>query len=149
MSILISVLSGQVSTQSTPKSLQYNIPMDISIEKLDEFDVQDFIEEDKINNNLKTNPYRFANSIEVNFNMNNSGKWIKANDGTNIWRLIIQSKNAYSLNAIYDKFHIPKGSEFFVYSLFLLILVLTANVFVFHSEVLLWIHWMCFCKFAF
>ena len=116
MSILISVLSGQVSTQSTPKSLQYNIPMDISIEKLDEFDVQDFIEEDKINNNLKTNPYRFANSIEVNFNMNNSGKWIKANDGTNIWRLIIQSKNAYSLNAIYDKFHIPRGSEFFVYS---------------------------------
>ena len=116
MSILISALCGQVSTQSTPKSLQYNIPMDISIEKLDEFDVQDFIEEDKSINNLKTNPYRFANSIEVNFNMNNSGKWIKANDGTNIWRLIIQSKNAYSLNAIYDKFHIPKGSEFFVYS---------------------------------
>ena len=116
LTILVSAIYGQVSIESTPKSFQEQTTLNIEIQRLAEFDIQAFLEEDE-RNSSETKPYRFANPIDVDFNMENSGTWTILDDGSKIWQLIIHSPNAYSLNLIYDQFQIPNGAEFFVYSI--------------------------------
>jgi len=106
---------SQVSTESEPKSFSIQEGIEIPIHRLNEFDIDAFLQEDERDQD-KLKPYRFANPIEVNLDMTNSGLWTILEDGSKIWRLIIQSPDAYSLNLIYDIYNIPTGAEFFLYS---------------------------------
>ena len=115
LSLFTSFLIGQVSIESTPKSFFEQSTINIDLKRLPEFDIQAFLEEDE-RNYSEIKPYRFANSIDVDYNMLNSGTWTILEDGSKIWQLIIHSPQAYSLNLIYDHFNIPIGAEFFVYS---------------------------------
>ena len=115
--LIISICWSQVSVPSTPKSFYTNESIQISNIVLPSFDVEQFLIEDE--NELRSSdvkPYRFANSILVDLNMDNSGTWNQLDDGSLIWMLEIESTNAFSLNVIYDTFYIPDGAEFFVYS---------------------------------
>ena len=116
--IMISSLCfSQISIKSVPKSFIIEQDFNSPIEQLPNFNVEKLLKEDE--NELKTSiakPYRFANPISVNLNMNNSGEWLVLDDGSSIWKLQINSPGAYSLNIIYDTFHIPEGAEFFIYS---------------------------------
>tara|TARA_B100002052_G_scaffold70696_2_gene64063 strand:- start:2745 stop:5162 length:2418 start_codon:yes stop_codon:yes gene_type:complete len=115
--ILSAVLFTQVSIDSTPKSFSLDEELAIPTNTLPAFNVQDFINEDE--QEMRTNdtkPYRFANPIPVDFNMDNSGVWTILEDGSAIWQLRIESRGAFSLNVIYDIYDIPEGAEFFVYS---------------------------------
>ena len=102
---LINFILTQVSVESIPKSLLLNnnlIPQEII---LPEIDLEQLIEEDVLERRSGiTKPYRFAKTIEVDFNMTNSGTWSILEDGSAIWQLKIRSASAYSLNLIYDIF---------------------------------------------
>ena len=116
--ILVSTICFcQVAFESTPKSFSVEDNISIPIQILPEFDVDVFLEEDE--NEMRSTdikPYRFANPIDVNLNMENSGIWTSLDDGSYVWQLAIESTGAHSLNLIYDTFNIPEGAEFFVYS---------------------------------
>ena len=115
--IISAIPFAQVSIDSTPKSFSLEEEIVIPTRTLPTFNIQDFIDEDENEIRLMdVKPYRFANPIAVNFNMENSGVWTILEDGSSIWRLRITSEDAFSLNIIYDIFDIPKGAEFFVYS---------------------------------
>ena len=115
--LLSSLCFCQISIESIPKSFALWQELYISTEKLPSFNIENFLIED-VNDKQSSDrkPYRFANPISVNFNMNNSGEWLTLEDGSSIWILQIDSPSAYSLNIIYDVFNIPEGAEFFVYS---------------------------------
>ena len=115
--LLSSICFCQISTESIPKSFELRQELSIPLEQLPTFNIENFlIEDENDKQSLDTKPYRFANPIEVNFNMDNSGEWFVNDDGSSIWILQIDSPRAYSLNIIYDIFNIPEGAEFFVYS---------------------------------
>ena len=115
--LVLTICLAQVSTPSTPKSFYIDENLPLSTIALPSFDVDQFlIEDDNEMRSSDTKPYRFANPISVNFNMNNSGIWTELEDGSMVWRLRIESLGAFSLNIIYDIFDIPDGAEFFVYS---------------------------------
>ena len=115
--LLSSICFCQISIESIPKSFELRQELSIPLEQLPTFNIENFLIEDKNDKqSLDTKPYRFANPIEVNFNMDNSGEWFINDDGSSIWILQIDSPGAYSLNIIYDIFNIPEGAEFFVYS---------------------------------
>jgi len=115
--IISSLCFAQVSVESTPKSFSFEEGIVIPTKILPAFNVQSFLLEDENEmRSMDTKPYRFANSIAVEFNMDNSGVWTVLEDGSAIWQLRIESRGAFSLNIIYDIFHIPEGAEFFVYS---------------------------------
>ena len=115
--LLSSICFCQISTESIPKSFELRQELSIPLEQLPAFNIENFlIEDENDKQSLDTKPYRFANPIEVNFNMDNSGEWFINDDGSSIWILQIDSPGAYSLNIIYDIFNIPEGAEFFVYS---------------------------------
>ena len=73
--MLISICWAQVSTPSTPKSVYFDETLEITKIILPSFNVEEFLIEDE--NELRSNdtkPYRFANPILVNLNMENSGQ---------------------------------------------------------------------------
>ena len=115
--IVFTLLVGQVSIESTPKSFSLEQSIDIQTQTLPAFDIQKFINEDELERtSSEQKPYRFANPISVDFNMNTNGTWSIHNDGSSVWQFRIESPGAHSLNLIYDRFNIPEGAEFFVYS---------------------------------
>ena len=115
--IITNFIFSQVSIDSSPKSFLSNRNLLIEEINLPPIDIDQLIEEDQleIQSNLNK-PYRFAKTINVNLNMENSGIWTVLEDGSSIWQLKINSNGAYSLNLIYDIFHIPNDAEFFLYS---------------------------------
>lgn len=72
--------------------------------------------EDSIDN-LNGLPPRFGFDFDVNINMENSGRWMYLpNKKGKIWQLKIHCPGALSINLLYNKFHIPEGGKFFIYS---------------------------------
>ncbi len=57
---------------------------------------------------------RFAHPIEVNFNPKEHGTWESVGDQA-IWRLVIESKGAHSLNLGFAKFHLPSSAALYIY----------------------------------
>ena len=79
-------------------------------------------EDNAIKNNNESNaeiatiPPRFAYPIEVNYNLENAGKWTQLANGDRVWQLKIYSKDALSLGFNYSDFYMPQGATFFIYS---------------------------------
>lgn len=61
-------------------------------------------------------PLRFGYSHRVNYDLNNSGIWYELPNGDKLWQLNVVCPKALSVNFCYDKFWIPEGGKFFVYS---------------------------------
>jgi hypothetical protein len=61
-------------------------------------------------------PYRFAVNLPVDLAITTSGRWCKASDGTNVWRLSLQSPGALALTLYFDRFNLPEGGSLFVYN---------------------------------
>ena len=61
-------------------------------------------------------PPRFGYPHKVNYNLGNSGAWTKLPDGSKLWRLNVVCPGALSINLLYDKFWLPEGGKFFIYS---------------------------------
>ena len=59
--------------------------------------------------------YRFAVLLPVNLNINNSGTWEEAGDGSKIWRLRLFSEGAEAVSLYFDEFKIPEGGKLFLY----------------------------------
>jgi len=72
--------------------------------------------EDKVNDTLPGGPLRFAYPVKVHYTLANSGVWQTLKDGSKLWRLKVRLPGALSTNALYDKFLLPKGAKFYVYS---------------------------------
>lgn len=66
--------------------------------------------------NQKFKSLHFAHKFFVHLRPDNSGVQFTTVDGTRVWRVGIRSKNAYSLNILFSKFHLPKGAKLFVYN---------------------------------
>lgn len=60
-------------------------------------------------------PLHFAHSFYVALNPENSGTWV-TQDNYKIWKLGIESTDAYSINLILKKFLLPPGSRLFIYN---------------------------------
>lgn len=67
-------------------------------------------------NNAKDEPYRFGAELNVHLDMNNCGLWEMLPNGDRIWRVTVYSKNAKTLNLVYDHFYMPPGAKLFLYN---------------------------------
>ncbi|SMO85892.1 Por secretion system C-terminal sorting domain-containing protein [Saccharicrinis carchari] len=64
----------------------------------------------------KDEPLKFAHQFTVNYTPDNSGTWTQLDNGTKVWRLLISSPNAYSINVIFDRYVLPPGAKLFIYN---------------------------------
>ena len=61
-------------------------------------------------------PVRFGYKHKVEYNLENSGTWYELPNGEKIWLLDVVCPEALSVNFCYDKFWIPEGGKFFLYT---------------------------------
>jgi len=61
-------------------------------------------------------PYRFAISIPVDINIENSGSADWLPDGQRVWRLALRSSGAKALILYFNRFSIPAGGKLFIYN---------------------------------
>jgi len=116
--LLFGVVYGQISTAELPYSWNDErniIPLSsIPVETMPHLDFEALHKEDNENDGI--GPHRFGYSHEVNLTLENSGLWTTTSDGGRLWTLRIYSPDARSINLLYDKFWLPNGAKFFLYS---------------------------------
>ena len=115
----IQFLSAQITTHEVPFSFgstPSQLLRSISTQELSAPDMAIIQAEDKVNDTLPGGPLRFAYPVKVHYTLANSGVWQTLEDGSKLWRLKIRLPGALSTNALYDKFRLPKGAKFYVYS---------------------------------
>lgn len=111
-----SVLFSQISSPGTPLSFTRNLESDVLQKIMPGFDMEEVKRQDKIESQMKDIPFRFGYEYTANIGLTNAGTWSTLSDGSKVWRISITSTGAFGINLIYNKFYMPKGSKFYVYS---------------------------------
>ncbi|MDR2145632.1 MAG: hypothetical protein LBE91_04120 [Tannerella sp.] len=120
---IISVFSSgiycQNSTQEQPVSFRTTVSAlrtsEMSVKTFASLDIKK-IEQEDIEDEANGRSPRFGFKHAVNYNLDNSGEWTVMPAGDKIWRLVISCKGALSINLLYDKFYLPEGAKFWIYS---------------------------------
>lgn len=102
---------GQPLPFNTARSIQ---PADFFVE-MPSFDVASELRTSEAESSQLKSLY-FAHKFFVHLRPDNSGMRFTTTDGTNVWRVGIRSKDAYSLNILFTKYRIPEGAKAFVYN---------------------------------
>ena len=106
-------LDAQVSSGGVPKGFTLALPPDTTAGMVVTPPATDgLLQEDALN----PRPYRFAVNIPVEAGIDHSGHWIKTSDGSNVWRLNVQSPGALAMTLYFDRFNLPEGGKLFVYN---------------------------------
>lgn len=113
LGFLVGAGYAQVSQGGSPASMDAQFVSQAETRSLPSVNHEVLLAEDE--QESKDVPLRFGYPHDVNFNLNNSGTWEETKDGR-IWRLRIESRNAYSINLIFDHFDLPVGGKLFVYN---------------------------------
>jgi hypothetical protein len=110
------VASSQVTNEGTPLSWKVLNDQDgVATKELPVFDLEQVKAEDAINDTRFDRPWRFGYMHSVDYGFED-GQWTTLENGDRIWRLAVESKNALSLNFIFDQFSIPEGSFVYLYN---------------------------------
>ena len=74
------------------------------------------IEQEDVQDEANGLPPRFGYPHEVSLNLENSGRWQELSNGDRLWQLTIRCPQALSINLLYDRFWLPEGGKFFIYT---------------------------------
>ena len=99
-----------------PESWGLNLPYAPDIIHLDPLDFSLIVEEDRINDLDKSQPWRYGIERPLSLNMWDHGIWNRLEDGGKLWRLAIQSPNALNMSINFDDFYLPPGSKLQLYN---------------------------------
>ncbi len=112
---------AQLSTHEQPISFDYRISQNLDFGKsvptvtMPVLDMET-IEREDLADEGNGIPPRFGYPHKVNYNINNSGIWQELPNGDKLWRLNVRCPGALSVNFLFDRFWIPEGGKFFIYS---------------------------------
>ena len=107
---------SQVTNEGKPKSWKtLDNSQNIQSNVLPGFNLKTIQEEDIINDARNDKPWRFGymHSVDLGFE---EGQWDTLENGDRIWRILISSPEALSLNVIFDDFFVPEGSTVYLYN---------------------------------
>ena len=123
MSLFICVffsVNAQISTDEEPVSFREgNIPSRFSVSQdiriMPALDMNR-IEQEDAKDEANGLPPRFGYPHEVILDLENSGHWQELSNGDRLWQLTIRCPQALSINLLYDRFWLPEGGKFFIYT---------------------------------
>lgn len=117
--VLINIISfAEVLQYPTPvSSIQNVVPVDFLPEYiLPPIDVETLLKEDEQNAGRKDIPFRYGAEINTQIDLLSNGFYEQLENGDYLIRIKIRSYNAYSLSFQFKPFHLPEGSQLFIYS---------------------------------
>ena len=105
----------QISNPSTPKSFSVEISESINTFKTDNIDIESLSKQDAQDLKLG-HPFRFGYSFDVDIDFFDLATVNTLPNGDKIYRLEINSKNAFSINLIFNQFYLLEDTELYIYS---------------------------------
>ncbi len=70
--------------------------------------------EDEINDQNKSQPWRFGYKYDTNISLENSGSWANV-EGGRVWRVLISCPGAQTINLLLSDFYLPEGGSLYLY----------------------------------
>ena len=114
-------VKAQLSTNEKPVSFDSKMELTIisksalPVVTMPRLNMSEIEKEDKEDEEYDMPP-RFGYSHIVDYNLDNSGVWYELPNGDKLWQLNVICPGAMSVNFCYNKFWLPEGGKFFVYS---------------------------------
>jgi len=105
---------AQVTNEGKPKSWKLELESNKAL-SLPSFDLKSLQVEDAINDELKSQPYRFGYEHQVSLDLKD-GKWTELKNGDRVWLLNIVSKGSKTLNFLFDEYRLPDGAKLYFYN---------------------------------
>jgi lysyl endopeptidase len=117
LAIIISINSiAQVTNEGEPYSWKsFSDTENIQQNILPSFDLRAIQAEDEINDGLFDRPWRFGFMHSVDYGFD-KGQWTTLDNGDRVWRILISSPEALSINVIFDDFFMPEGGKVYLYN---------------------------------
>lgn len=107
---------GQITNLGQPKSWALKTDnTQLNSLNMPAFDLEPYRIQDSINDSQKIGPWRFGHKHQVNYNLENSGVWTQFPNGDRIWRLRVKSKDALSINFIFEDMFLPQGATIYIH----------------------------------
>ena len=110
--------SAQISDGGIAPSLDRSLNLPLAqppVEVMPPVDVRRYLSEDALNVN-KDVPFRYGAKHSVAIDAATDGIWDQLPDGSWLWRVEIESTDAYSLNLIFDRYVVPPGARMFLHA---------------------------------
>jgi hypothetical protein len=89
---------------------------DIEMHVMEGFDQALIDREDLINDEDKSQPWRFGYKYDTNISLENAGEWTPV-EGGKVWRTVISCPGAQTVNLLLTDFFLPEGARLFLYDL--------------------------------
>ena len=105
----------QISNYSTPKSYSYELSQSVYRVETDHINIDELLYQEKIDNDMDL-PFKFGHSFSVDIDFFEIATVDFLSNGDKVYRLEINSKDAFSINLIFDQFYILEETELFVYN---------------------------------
>ena len=105
----------QISNYSTPKSYSYELSQSVYRVETDHINIDELLYQEKIDNDMDL-PFKFGHSFSVDIDFFEIATVDFLSNGDKVYRLEINSKDAFSINLIFDQFYILEETELFIYN---------------------------------
>ena len=112
--VITRTILAQISHGGEPYAFRNTLPAPAEV-VMPAVDVEQYILEDERNMGTKR-PFRFGVELDTNLTIANSGLWHELPGGDRVWQLKITCQGAKTLNFDFDRFVIPVGGRFFIYT---------------------------------
>jgi hypothetical protein len=109
-------INAQISTREIPIGIEKDFGKGkVPVIVMTDIDLVKLQAEDEMEKEMGLPP-RFGFLHSVDLNLLDEGSWQTLENGDKICQLTIVCPNALSVNLLYDKFWLPKGAKYFIYS---------------------------------
>ena len=100
----------------TPLGFKVINPKTIVKKTFAEPDINALRIEDELVENTSEGPWRFGFNNEVSLKMDETGTWTNLPNGGKVWNLMVECKNALTVNLTFENVVLPEGNELYVYN---------------------------------
>ena len=106
---------AQISNGGLPLSFKLNLKT--SVDKVEIKSLKpSFVNSEDLKFPKDGKPPRIGYSLSTDLSLDNSGTWTILPDGSKLWQLQIKSPGALALGVYFDAFHLPIGSNLYLYN---------------------------------
>lgn len=106
---------SQMSYGGRPSQLNTTDLREIPVIRMPLFDIHKYLRDLESEAESRLKPMVFAKPFDLDVDPEKDGEWTETEDGSRIWRVILYSRGALSMNIIFSKFMLKEGVSVFVY----------------------------------
>jgi hypothetical protein len=108
---------AQMTNEGQPVSWsQKTLATPIDYYLMPKFDLEKQKKVDALNDETGMKPWQFGYEHNVNLNLSNSGTWTMLPNGDRIWQIEFESKDALTMNLVFDDYNLPIGATLYLYN---------------------------------